>query len=192
MSVDFSHLQAAASRLHHGSRPMQNIRYPRNLAQRLPKPAQGTAACNGPPSSSCPSRDGYDSTGRRIEPCSAGLRLGPQHYRAVRRALRHVGAEPVDRGGGRGRPTIWRLPELTPRTAHYPSVDFQQRGKSMRIQTAGDRAPTIANTSVTRTRRYLTGREVERLLCDRCRKTTLFAPPRATAGFGRATARGIS
>src|ERR1700748_2816959 len=34
----------------------------------------------------------------------------------------------------------------------------------MRIRTAIERAPTIVNTSVTRTRRYLTGREVEKLI----------------------------
>src|SRR5215468_10604513 len=34
----------------------------------------------------------------------------------------------------------------------------------MRIRTAIDQAPSIVNTSVTRTRRYLTGREVERLI----------------------------
>jgi hypothetical protein len=43
-------------------------------------------------------------------------------------------------------------------------VDGQQRGKSMRIHTAIDQAPSIVNTSVTHTRRYLTGREVERLI----------------------------
>jgi integrase len=34
----------------------------------------------------------------------------------------------------------------------------------MRIHTAIDQAPSIVNTSVTHTRRYLTGREVERLI----------------------------
>src|SRR5262249_10363621 len=38
-----------------------------------------------------------------------------------------------------------------------------QRGRSMRIHTAIDRAPTIVNTSVSQ-RRYLTSREVERLI----------------------------
>jgi integrase len=34
----------------------------------------------------------------------------------------------------------------------------------MRIHTAIDQAPSIVNTSVTHTRRYLTGREVEKLI----------------------------
>jgi phage gp16-like protein len=48
--------------------------------------------------------------------------------------------------------------------AHYPSVDFQQRGKSMHIREVAGEAPNTVNASVTRTRRYLTGREVEKLI----------------------------
>src|SRR6516225_4307003 len=47
--------------------------------------------------------------------------------------------------------------------AHYPSDDFMQRGFSMHIRDVAGATPNTVNTSVVRTRRYLTGREVEKL-----------------------------
>jgi response regulator of citrate/malate metabolism len=44
------------------------------------------------------------------------------------------------------------------------SVDFQQGGKSMHIHEVAGETPNTANASVARTRRYLTGREVEKLI----------------------------
>src|SRR5262249_5083737 len=65
----------------------------------------------------------------------------------------------VGPGGGRCRTRI-----DTGGKMNYPSVDFQQRGKSMHMRTADGEAPNTVNASVARTRRYLTGREVERLI----------------------------
>ena len=41
-----------------------------------------------------------------------GRRLRPADYEACRRALMQIGAIPVGRNGGRGRPTVWRMPKL--------------------------------------------------------------------------------
>jgi integrase len=48
--------------------------------------------------------------------------------------------------------------------AHYPAVNFLQRGFSMHIRDIDGETPNTVNTSVVRTRRYLTGREVEKLI----------------------------
>jgi hypothetical protein len=41
-----------------------------------------------------------------------GRRLEPHDYRLARRALELI-ADPVGRGGGRGRPLLWRLRNTT-------------------------------------------------------------------------------
>jgi len=88
--------------------------------------------------------------------------------RAARRALEAIGAVRVGRAQTIGRPHLWRFPDPDGHTEgkmpHYPSVNFHLRGKSKRISTATDRAPSIVNASVSSTRRYLTGREVEKLI----------------------------
>src|SRR4029077_16783469 len=87
-----------------------------NLAQRPARPAQGNGRVQ------VAAKRVLDlfpevSTAQAIEFSHAarillhGLPLKPQHYRAVRRALRQVGAIPVGRGGGMGRPIVWRLPD---------------------------------------------------------------------------------
>jgi hypothetical protein len=38
-----------------------------------------------------------------------GEKLSPDHYRHIHRACLQIGAVPVGRAGGRGRPKIWRL-----------------------------------------------------------------------------------
>src|SRR5262245_66530057 len=48
--------------------------------------------------------------------------------------------------------------------ALYPSDNFMQRGFSMHIRDVVGATPNTVNTSVVRTRRYLTGREVEKLI----------------------------
>src|SRR5262249_60499725 len=48
--------------------------------------------------------------------------------------------------------------------ANYPAVNFLQRGFSMHICDVAGATPNTVNTSVVRTRRYLTGREVEKLI----------------------------
>jgi hypothetical protein len=40
-----------------------------------------------------------------------GKRLRPADYEACRRALQQIGAIPVGRGNGRGRATVWRMPD---------------------------------------------------------------------------------
>jgi hypothetical protein len=60
--------------------------------------------------------------------------------------------------------------------AHYPAVNFLQRGFSMYIHDLAGDTPNTVNTSVTRTRRYLTGREVERLI-EAARKARSIRPP---------------
>ena len=91
-----------------------NKRSLRNLAHRLPAPAKGNGRVQVAAkrvlslAEEVSTADAIQfSHVRRI--LLAGLPLKPQHYRAVRRALRQIGAIPVGRGGGMGRPTLWRL-----------------------------------------------------------------------------------
>jgi hypothetical protein len=40
-----------------------------------------------------------------------GKRLRAADYEACRRALQQIGAQPIGRNGGRGRPMVWRMPD---------------------------------------------------------------------------------
>jgi hypothetical protein len=46
----------------------------------------------------------------------------------------------------------------------FPTVNFLQGSYFMHIRDVGGDTPNTVNTSVIRTRRYLTGREVEKLM----------------------------
>src|SRR5207237_440378 len=47
---------------------------------------------------------------------------------------------------------------------HFPAVNFLQGSYFMHIRPVGGETPNTVNPSVVRTRRYLTGREVEKLI----------------------------
>ena len=93
---------------------MRNIATQRNLAQRPVRPAAGNGRLQRAVRRALLVGDGEVTTAqvadwgyvRRLLVQSA---LEPQHYRHLRRALRQIGAVPIGRAGGRGRPTIWRF-----------------------------------------------------------------------------------
>jgi integrase len=57
-----------------------------------------------------------------------------------------------------------RVIDTEGKKADYPSVSFLQGSDFMHICAGAGKTPTTVNTSVVRTRRYLTGREVEKLI----------------------------
>jgi len=92
----------------------RKAQYLRNLAQRPEKPALGNGRVQiaakrllGLMEEVSTAEVAQWSHARRL--LLNGLALEPQHYRAVRRALRQVGAIPCGRGRGMGRPTVWRM-----------------------------------------------------------------------------------
>src|SRR5262245_55128173 len=93
-----------------------NSRRLRNLAHRPAKPAEGRGRCQTAvqrllslSDSVTTAEAGEWTHARRM--LLHGQRLLPGHYRTIRDAIRRAGGKAVGRGAGRGRPTVWRMPD---------------------------------------------------------------------------------
>src|SRR5262249_38749404 len=84
-------------------------------------------------------------------------------------ASRSAALRPPEGPGFGGCATAMKIPgkgviDTEGKITHYPAVNFLQRGYFMHIREVAGATPNTVNTSVVRTRRYLTSREVERLI----------------------------